>query len=103
MNGLHDHDEDIDEMFEGVFAREDDERFDDEATRPSRFVPFFNPPVRGGVFPGMLQPTAPGVQSATLQTPRGSATVRLPEPVVTERVFKEAIQKLETTLDGITK
>ncbi|MGH2361301.1 MAG: hypothetical protein ACRDGM_12275 [bacterium] len=106
--GLHDH-EDIDETFEGVFEGviEDDEALNDERHRIRRqqrdFVPFFDPTTRMGIFPGMLQPTGPGVQTATLQTPRGSATVRLPEPVVTERAFKEAIQKLETTLNGISK
>jgi len=108
--GLHDH-EDIDEMFESLI--EDDEALDDEALDDERrhrrwrprppFVPRFGPTTAMGIFPGSLQPTGPGVQTATLNTPRGSATVRLPEPVVAERAFKEAIQKLETTLNGISK
>lgn len=102
--GLHDH-EDIDETFEGLI--EDDEALDDERFRRRgrgrASVPFFGPTTAMGVFPGSLQPTGPGVQTATLSTPRGSATVRLPEPVVAERAFKEAIQKLEATLNGISK
>lgn len=104
VEGLHDH-EDIDELFDGLI--EDDEALDDERhwrrRRQRDFVPFFEPGTGMGIFPGSLQPTGPGVQTATLQTPRGSATVRLPESVVTERAFKEAIQKLETTLNGISK
>jgi len=106
--GLHDH-EDIDETFEDLVEGlvEDDEALDDErfrGRRPRRpFVPFFQPTMGTGIFPGSLQPTGPGVQTATLNTPRGSATIRLPEPVVAERAFKEAIQKLETTLNGISK
>lgn len=101
FEGLHDHedDEDIDELFAG--AAEDDEMLDER--RRARRVPSFRP-ANGGmaVFPGSLQPTGPGVQSATITTPRGSATVRLPEPVVTERGLKEALAKLESTLNTLS-
>jgi hypothetical protein len=88
-------DEDFDEALD-LFA-EDDEHFDDENRRHSFFSTRFRPT---RISP--LAPPVPGVQSATLTTPRGSANLRLPEPVVTERVFREAIQKLETTLRGVT-
>lgn len=42
----------------------------------------------------------PGVSSATLQTPQGSATLRLPEPVVTRQEFEQAVQRVQ---EGINR
>lgn len=44
--------------------------------------------------------SAPGVRDAKLETPRGSANLRLPEEVVSKRAFDEATSNLQ---DGITK
>lgn len=101
FEGLHDHedDEDIDEVVEGFSG--DDEMFDE---RRRRRVPVFGPGIGIGMapfFPGSLQPSGSGVQTATLTTPRGSATVRLPEAVATERALKDAMGKLEATLNGL--
>lgn len=41
-----------------------------------------------------------GVSTATLNTPAGNATLRLPEPVVTRREFEAGVRKLQ---DGINR
>jgi hypothetical protein len=43
---------------------------------------------------------APGVRDARLETPRGTANLRLPEEVVSKRAFDEATQNLQ---DGVGK
>lgn len=43
---------------------------------------------------------SPGVSTATLNTPAGSATLRLPEAVVTRHEFTEAVRKLQ---DGLNR
>lgn len=95
----------IDEMPEesvfeaALFEEEDDVGFEEEA------IPFFRGRRRRGtprVPPGFLTPTRPGVQSGRIETPRGSATIRMPEPLVTQSAFREAIQKLETTINGVS-
>lgn len=91
-----DNQENLDEAFD--FLAEDDEAFDDEAIHRHSFASRFSRPG----FAMNLAPNISGVQSATLTTPRGNASVRLPEPVVTERAFREAIGKLETTLQGLS-
>jgi hypothetical protein len=50
---------------------------------------------------GAFTPNRPGVDSAVLNTPGGSATVRLPEKVVTQEAFREATQKLEATINNL--
>lgn len=111
LEGLHDHEDDetmsgLGEGWDEGFD-EDDEALDERSRRRRVPVPRFPagmgvPGMGIAVLPGSLQPAGNGVQTATLNTPRGSATVRLPEPVATERDFKEAISKLETTLNGLS-
>src|SRR5262245_38246850 len=49
-----------------------------------------------------LIPNQPvGVQTARLNTPQGSAQFRLPEPVVTERVFRESMAKLDDNINKL--
>jgi hypothetical protein len=68
--------------------------------------------VLGGLFGGRPSPPRPplpqiavptpggGVSTATLNTPQGSATLRLPEPVVTKQEFEAGIKRLE---EGINR
>jgi hypothetical protein len=94
------HDVDVDESVDDLlFAGADDE---------SEFLPIvgnlLRPKPRPAVRPlprGALTPNRPGVDNAVLSTPGGTATVRLPEKVVTQDAFREATQKLETTLNNL--
>ena len=98
----------------------DDEAFDDESVDDeSEFLgQLLGGPASvignaiGGLFGGNRGPTRPpipplrvgtpgaGVSTATLNTPAGNATLRLPEPVVTRREFEAGIQKLQ---DGVNR
>ena len=98
----------------------DDESFDDEAwDDESEFLGnLLGGPAAaigkaiGGLFGGSPAPSRPplprisvgvpgsGVASATLNTPAGNATLRLPEPVVTRREYEAGIRKLQ---DGINR
>lgn len=44
----------------------------------------------------------PGVASAQLNTPRGSATLQLPQPVVTKDEFNQTVQRLQTAINQDT-
>jgi Sec-independent protein translocase protein TatA len=46
--------------------------------------------------------TLPGVRDARLETPRGNATIRLPEEVVPKRVFDETTEALHQSVTGVT-
>jgi len=45
---------------------------------------------------------APGVRDARLETPRGNATIRLPDEVVPKRLFDEATAELQQSVTGVT-
>lgn len=64
-------------------------------------LPGTRPPLRP-LRPGALGSARPGVDNAVLNTPGGTATVRLPEKVVTQDAFREATQRLEATINGLT-
>lgn len=65
----------------------------------------------GGLFGGNRQPSRPplprvapgaygnGVSTATLNTPAGNATLRLPEPVVTRKEFEDELVKIRRGLE----
>lgn len=100
------HEDDLDEAVSAFLEGDDDEDIDDEALPFPLPLPFS---LGGGrrsrapfVPPGALNPSRPGVQSGRIETPRGSATFRLPEPLVTESAFKEAIGKLEQSINGVS-
>lgn len=98
----------------------DDESFDDESVDDeSEFLgQLLGGPASvignaiGGLLGGSRGPSRPpipqlrvgtpgaGVSTATLNTPAGNATLRLPEPVVTRREFEAGIQKLQ---DGVNR
>jgi hypothetical protein len=96
----------------------DDESFDDEAEfddEAAEFLPFLDPtaPIRaiGSLFQPSRRralgpvraPSAGGsVRTATLATPRGTATLSLPEPVVTERAFRSVTQQLQAAINRNT-
>jgi len=46
--------------------------------------------------------SAPGVRDARLETPRGSANLRLPEEVVSKRVFDQTTAGLQAGITGVT-
>src|ERR1043165_6752719 len=54
-----------------------------------------------GVFRGIAPSGSSGVRTAQLNTPQGNASLRLPEAVVTERVFKESMNRLESALNQV--
>jgi hypothetical protein len=47
-------------------------------------------------------PAAPGVASALLNTPRGSATLQLPQPVVTKAEFNQTVGRLQAAINTDT-
>jgi len=66
--------------------------------------------VRGGIgrvlnpvsaFTSLLNNQPAGVQNARLNTPQGSAQFRLPEPVVTERAFRDAMAKIDDNVNKL--
>jgi hypothetical protein len=98
--------EDADEAALTAFLEGDDDESDD-----AEFLPFLPLPLPFGggrratppfVPPGALSPSGSGVQTGRIETPRGSATFRLPEPLVTQAQFKEAISKLEQSVNGVS-
>src|SRR5262245_41862488 len=87
----------------GRFFEADDEAIDDEG--------IFDDIVGGiGKLLNPLTPFTPiisaisgpsGVQSARVSTPQGAAALRLPEPVVTERAFREAMSRLDSSINRL--
>ena len=76
----------------------------DEGIDEALPFPPFGGPIGGGRLPffqGDLG-RGRGVQTARLETPRGSATLRLPEQVVTQQAFKEATEKLEKAINALS-
>jgi hypothetical protein len=60
----------------------------------------FTGPPRPPLPPMPTPPIAPqGVDRATLNTPRGSATLQLPQPVVTKDEFNQAMQEVKAAVD----
>lgn len=60
----------------------------------------FTGPPRPPLPPMQAPPIAPsGVDRATLTTPRGAATLQLPQPVVTKDEFNQAMQEVKASVD----
>jgi len=57
------------------------------------------PPPRPPIPPTQPPPPTGGVQTATIATPRGNATLQLPEKVVTEDEFRTATQNLNEAIN----
>lgn len=116
---------DLDEAMPGYDDESfDDESFDDESYRSAEFIPGLGlgasllpgiasgiGNVIGGLFGGQRRPPVPqvqvrpsgsGVSTANLQTPAGSAVLRLPEPVPTREEFRQAVERLEGAINTVT-
>jgi hypothetical protein len=96
----------------------DDESYDDEAE--SDEAEFIGPllsslpiigPILGGALGGPRRPplrppqpgpSGPGVSAASINTPRGSATIQLPEPLMTRAEFNREITPIRTQLGQVT-
>jgi hypothetical protein len=57
-------------------------------------------PPRPPLPPVNVSPAGPGVSTATLQTPQGSATLRLPQPVVTRQELENVLKPIQ---EGINR
>ena len=108
-------DDDLDTLDESY-----DWSFDESDLSSAEFLPLIGPalgaiaPAIGRILPGILgggpsrpplppvrpRPSGPGVSTATLATPGGSATMRLPEPVVTQREFREVTSGLSNAINA---
>jgi hypothetical protein len=103
MPMTHSHGHEADDEAITSFFEADDEASDDEGVFDD---------IVGGVG-RLLNPLTPftpiisaitggtGVQNARINTPRGAASMRLPEPVVTERAFKEAMTRLDGSINKL--
>jgi hypothetical protein len=90
--------EDLDD--DEVFAEDDDDEGSTSERRSGRVRFRFTRPV--GSFPvGAASQMTQGVSSAVLNTPRGNATLRLPEAVVTKREFDAVTQRVERSLNTL--
>ena len=104
-----------DETAESFDESLDDESFDTDA----EFLPFIGrgiqqagnalgsllggAPVRRAPLPRIqIQPSAGGVGTATLNTPRGNAVLRLPEKVVSKDEFKQVTDRLQEAINRNT-
>jgi hypothetical protein len=68
-------------------------------------------PALGGLFGGSARPplpprpavpSGPGVSSAVLNTPRGTATIRMPEPLVTKVEFQRHVAEERASANRVT-
>jgi hypothetical protein len=93
----------------------DDEALDDEAEflpGLGNILPGIASGIGGLLFPGAaprpplpqvnVPPSGGGVSSAVLQTPQGSATLRLPETVVTKDEFRQTTERLQEAINRDT-
>jgi hypothetical protein len=103
MMHSHGHGHEADDEAFASFFEADDEASDDEG--------IFDDIVGGvGRLLNPLTPFTPiisaitggtGVQNARINTPQGAASMRLPEPVVTERAFREAMTRLDGSINKL--
>lgn len=103
MPMTHSHRREVDDESIASFFEADDEASDDEGV--------FDDIIGGvGRLLNPLTPFAPiisaisggtGVQNARINTPQGAASMRLPEPVVTDRAFREAMTRLDGSMNRL--
>jgi hypothetical protein len=98
---MHAHSHEADDEAFTRFLEADDEAQDDEGILDSigNVAGKVLDPL--GIFRGIAPSGSSGVRTARLNTPQGNASLRLPEPVVTERVFKESMTRLENALNQV--
>jgi hypothetical protein len=62
----------------------------------------FRPPVRPPLTPVSVPASGPGVTTANITTPTGTATLRLPEPAVSRHEFEQATSRLQGAVNTLT-
>lgn len=111
--------------YEAIMEEYGDEAFDDESFRSAEFLGdlvrnigsgvgsvasglgnvvsgLFGGPQRPPIPQVQVRPSGSGVSTATLQTPAGTANLRLPAPVPTRDEFQQAVGRLEGAINAVT-